>query len=219
MIFFNDYLNNNLLVIILVVSLVTMFIAGISATLETDFKKIVAFSTLSQIGILFFMLSVNKKTICLFHLYSHAFFKRILFIGVGVVLHTSISSQEARDMLKSRAGRAVRVICISVSALNLIGIFFLGGFFSKDIFLMLSFSSLINFIFLVILFSILTLTFFYSIKMVFYIMGMSKKNNKDISGLVVIPQSILMIFSCVIGVFYLSNIKILKEMRIIGPMT
>ena len=45
-----------------------------------------------------------------------------------------------RDMLKSRAGRAVRVICISVSALNLIGIFFLGGFFSKDIFLMLSFS-------------------------------------------------------------------------------
>ena len=55
--------------------------------------------------------------------------------------------------------------------------------------------------------------------MVFYIMGMSKKNNKDISGLVVIPQSILMIFSCVIGVFYLSNIKILKEMRIIGPMT
>ena len=97
--FFNDYLNNNLLVIILVVSLVTMFIAGISATLETDFKKIVAFSTLSQIGILFFMLSVNKKTICLFHLYSHAFFKRILFIGVGVVLHTSISSQEARDMV------------------------------------------------------------------------------------------------------------------------
>ena len=53
LIFFNDYLNNNLLVIILVVSLVTMFIAGISATLETDFKKIVAFSTLSQIGILF----------------------------------------------------------------------------------------------------------------------------------------------------------------------
>ena len=89
-------------ILIFILSLLTIFIRGLRAILEIDFKKIVAFRTLSQVGFLFLIISNIKYTLIIFHLFSHAFFKRILFISVGRILHSSNSSQDVREFIKNK---------------------------------------------------------------------------------------------------------------------
>jgi NADH-quinone oxidoreductase subunit L len=78
----------------MMLGLVTICAAGLTATQEIDFKKLVALSTLRQIGILFFILGLGRKWLTLFHLMSHAFFKRCLFLTIGGSLHFLFSQQD-----------------------------------------------------------------------------------------------------------------------------
>ena len=110
------------------IGLLTIFLRGIRAILERDFKKIVAFRTLSQVGFLFLIISNIKFILCFFHLFSHAFFKRILFISVGRILHSSSGRQEARRFLKIHKNRIRTIFLILLRIFNLIGLFFLRGF-------------------------------------------------------------------------------------------
>ncbi len=80
--------------ILFFIGIFTIFIAGLAALIEIDFKKLVALSTLSQIGILFFILGLGRKWLTIFHLISHAFFKRCLFLVVGRGLHFIFSQQD-----------------------------------------------------------------------------------------------------------------------------
>lgn len=147
------------------VGLLTILFAGLGAINEIDFKKIVALSTLSQIGMLFFSLGVQNKWICLVHLCSHAFFKRLLFLIVGAYLHFILCQQDKRKFSFTQMHRFMVFLTITTTLLSLCGLFFLAGFFSKDIifeFYTKRVRSLPLFsIFLVGLF----LTFFYSLRL------------------------------------------------------
>jgi len=79
----------------------TLLFGSFSALLDSDFKKVIAFSTLRQLGLLIILFSSGNLIVVLFHLISHAFFKRILFINVGIMIHNSFSNQS--KMLFSRS--------------------------------------------------------------------------------------------------------------------
>ena len=117
---------------LVLIGLVTMFLAGVSAINEIDFKKIVALSTLSQIGVLFFRLGLGNKWLCVIHLCSHAFFKRLLFLSVGGFLHFMFCQQDKRAF-SFRGVSLFVLLTLLVTLLSLCGILFFSGFFSKDL--------------------------------------------------------------------------------------
>ena len=163
--FFSFFLNKIILKIFFFFSLLTIFFAGILGIYEKDFKKLVAFSTISQIGFLFLILSNLKIFLTFFHLFSHAFFKRLLFLRVGSILHSSNSDQETRRFFKNLNLNFFVKLNINLTSFNLIGLFFLRGFFSKDIFIINNFKIFNFFFFFIIL---IFLTFFYSLKIFFF---------------------------------------------------
>jgi len=109
-----------------------MLMAGTAACIEIDVKKIVALSTLSQLGVMMISLSLYQKDMCFFHLIVHAMFKALLFIRVGVVIHILYGSQEFRSFNNLRKMVILPVRLLSISRIALIGFPFLSGFYRKD---------------------------------------------------------------------------------------
>lgn len=107
----------------------TILIARIAAIMDYDVKKIIAFSTLSQIGFMVFALSIGLSRLAFLHLLRHAFFKANLFIGSGYYLMYSNHSQDIRLIV---VGRDLVKISIIVRIISLKGLCFLCGFYSKD---------------------------------------------------------------------------------------
>lgn len=115
------------------VALFTISMAGFRACFEVDLKKVVALSTLSQLGVIMFSLRMGLYVLAFFHLMSHALFKALIFIRVGRVIHGFKDSQELRDI----SGLWVRMPLTSgrlvLARLSLMGLPFLRGFYSKDL--------------------------------------------------------------------------------------
>jgi len=107
---------------------ITLIIAGFCAVVERDMKKVIALRTLSQLGVMFVTLGVNEKSTCFFHLLSHAFFKALIFICVGVRIHTVYGTQDFRSF---RGMHILHIVLLLVSSLSLLGFVFLSGFYSK----------------------------------------------------------------------------------------
>lgn len=118
---------------LLVVSLVTVLVSGVGACVEVDLKKVVALSTLSQLGVMMFALGIGAYELAFFHLVTHALFKALLFLRVGRVIHSSSGSQELRDIGGLRARIPCSRACWFLSSMCLMGIPFLRGFYSKDL--------------------------------------------------------------------------------------
>nr|YP_009333639.1 NADH dehydrogenase subunit 5 [Monema flavescens]AOV94108.1 NADH dehydrogenase subunit 5 [Monema flavescens]ATO90161.1 NADH dehydrogenase subunit 5 [Monema flavescens] len=167
---------NNLLVdmlfikILLLLSGLTMFMAGISANYEFDLKKIIALSTLSQLGLMMSILSMGMPNLAFFHLLTHAMFKALLFMCAGMIIHMMMDIQDIRFMGGMSFFMPLTCLCMLISNLALCGIPFLAGFYSKDMILeMVSLSSL-NF-FVYFLYYISTgLTMFYTIRLLMYLL-------------------------------------------------
>ena len=117
---------------ILPVGSLTMVIAGICACAELDIKKIVALSTLSQLGVMMVSISVYQKELCFFHLFTHALFKALIFMSVGICIHSFYGSQDFRRFSNSRLLPWASSYLL-VSSFSLIGIPFLSGFYRKDL--------------------------------------------------------------------------------------
>ena len=120
---------------ILALGLLTILMAGAAAVLELDIKKIIALSTLRQLGVIFFSLGAGQPFIAFFHLISHAYFKAMLFIAAGAIIHRVKDYQDLRKI--GRASRnlpRLAAICL-VRNLSLCGFPFLSGFYSKDLIL------------------------------------------------------------------------------------
>jgi NADH-ubiquinone oxidoreductase chain 5 len=149
-------------------SVITIFIAGLGALFEIDIKKIIALSTLRQLGIIIIILSLGFLNLSFFHLLTHALFKAILFLCAGVFIHGINSFQDIRYIgLLYKISPSLRII-IGLASLSLSGFPFLRGFFSKDI--ILEFSYFTNgriFIILLILVATL-LTGLYSLRLIYY---------------------------------------------------
>jgi len=111
--------------------IITLLVARFSALIETDAKKMVALSTLSQLGLMFIALALGIPMICYFHILIHALAKANLFIVVGRLLHTRFSQQDSRIISSGTIG-PLFTISIITRLLRLVGFVFIAGFFSKE---------------------------------------------------------------------------------------
>nr|UJM44293.1 NADH dehydrogenase subunit 5 [Mytilopsis leucophaeata] len=118
---------------LMVSSTMTLLMAGMSATMESDLKKIVALSTLSQLGVMLFALSNSIQNICFFHLITHAYFKATMFLCVGTLIFTGSGLQDYRFAGKSWYKMPVVSSWLIVCCSCLSGLPFTSGFFSKDL--------------------------------------------------------------------------------------
>lgn len=117
---------------LIVLGSVTIVIAGFCACAEIDIKKIVALRTLSQLGVIVVGLSLSLKNLCFFHLITHAIFKALLFICVGVGIHTIFGRQDFRSFSVLNKISSWPTFFLVISNFSLLGFPFLSGFFRKD---------------------------------------------------------------------------------------
>nr|YP_010507214.1 NADH dehydrogenase subunit 5 [Amara ovata]UXF64365.1 NADH dehydrogenase subunit 5 [Amara ovata] len=165
---FNVILNENLSLFLLFISTLTMFMAGLGANFEFDLKKIIALSTLSQLGLMMSILSMGNYKLAFFHLLTHALFKALLFMCAGAIIHNLKDMQDIRFMGNLMVHMPLTCICMNVSNLALCGMPFLAGFYSKDMILEIVCMNYLN-IFIFILFFISTgLTVCYSFRLCYY---------------------------------------------------
>lgn len=118
-----------------VIGILTILIAGLSAMFEDDIKKIVALSTLRQLGVIMMVLGAYKPLLAYYHLMLHAYFKAILFMCAGYTIHSIKDYQDIRTMGIANNNMPFIVNIIIVSNLRLCGLPFMRGFYSKDIIL------------------------------------------------------------------------------------
>nr|QZP41172.1 NADH dehydrogenase subunit 5 [Geoscapheus dilatatus] len=155
---------------LLLISSLTMFMAGIGANFEFDLKKIIALSTLSQLGLMMSIMSLGFAGLAFFHLLTHALFKALLFMCAGVVIHSMKDSQDIRFMGNLPFQMPLTSSCLMISNFALCGMPFLAGFYSKDLILeMVSFSYLNILGFFLFYFST-GLTVCYSYRLFYYSM-------------------------------------------------
>lgn len=153
---------------LLIISCLTMFIAGLGANFEYDLKKIIALSTLRQLGVILRILSLGYADLAFFHLLRHALFKALLFICAGVVIHRVGGYQDIRFIGNLVKFIPLTVSYITISNLALCGFPFIAGFYSKDIILEVAFIRRINFIALILYIMATGLTVIYTIRLIFY---------------------------------------------------
>nr|AFV08617.1 NADH dehydrogenase subunit 5 [Pollenia rudis] len=163
----NSWMGN----LLLLLSGLTMFMAGLGANYEFDLKKIVALSTLSQLGLMMSILSMGFYKLAFFHLLTHALFKALLFMCAGAIIHNMNNSQDIRLMGSLSFMMPLTSSCFNVANLALCGMPFLAGFYSKDLILeIVSFSYMNIFSFFLYFFST-GLTVCYSFRLVYYTMS------------------------------------------------
>lgn len=154
--------------ILLLISGLTIFIAGLGANFEFDLKKIIALSTLSQLGLIMRILSLGFFKLAFFHLLTHALFKALLFICAGSIIHNIKNSQDIRDIGSLINFMPYTIICINIANLALCGFPFLAGFYSKDIILEIVLISYINLFSFFLFFFSTGLTVSYSFRLFYY---------------------------------------------------
>lgn len=118
--------------VLVYIGVLTSCLAGFSACLEFDSKKVVALSTLSQLGIIVTGLGLGLRSLVFSHLLSHAVFKALLFLCVGCFIHTQYGSQELRQGQTLVSGSCFGFVTFTVSLLRLGGLCFRSGYFTKD---------------------------------------------------------------------------------------
>nr|YP_010987694.1 NADH dehydrogenase subunit 5 [Psyllopsis discrepans]WON66126.1 NADH dehydrogenase subunit 5 [Psyllopsis discrepans] len=123
--------NSEGLLLVLIFSLITITVAGISALQEYDLKRTVALSTLGQLGFMMMILSLGHLSVSFFHLLIHALFKALLFMCSGAIIHSGSGCQDMRKMGNLSIIPSVK-ISLNISMFSLMGVPFSSGFYSKD---------------------------------------------------------------------------------------
>lgn len=118
--------------IIAIIGIATALYAAIVGVMQNDIKKILAYSTVSQLGLMFLALGVGSYVTALFHVLTHAFFKALLFLGAGSVIHSMKGEQDLRKMGGLRKYMPVTFITFLIASLAISGVPPFSGFFSKD---------------------------------------------------------------------------------------
>ena len=118
--------------LVTIVGMITAIFAASVALVQNDIKKIVAYSTCSQLGYMFFAAGIGAYHVAMFHLFTHAFFKALLFLGAGSVIHAFRDEQDIRNMGGVRKKLPYTYLFMLIGTLALTGFPFLSGFYSKD---------------------------------------------------------------------------------------
>nr|AKK32525.1 NADH dehydrogenase subunit 5 [Henschiella sp. PJ-2015] len=200
---FNNLLMNIDLKVLLFLSLFTMFMSGIGANFEYDLKKIIALSTLSQLGLMMSILFLGFYNLSYFHLLTHAFFKALLFLCAGMVIHNMNNSQDIRHMGSLFYHMPFTMSCFCISSFSLCGFPFMSGFYSKDLILEIYLMNDNNIFYFFIYYLSLGLTVMYSFRLIyyslnFYMMGYNMQMYME-SYIMNVSMLILVFFSIFFG--------------------
>ncbi len=197
--------------IVTVIGMTTAFFAATVAIVQNDIKKIIAYSTCSQLGYMFFAAGVGAYNVAMFHLFTHAFFKALLFLGSGSVIHSLNDEQDIRNMGDLWKKMPFTWLAMIVGTLALTGFPLLSGFYSKDAIIEYAYLSQSNIGYIATAVGITTalLTAIYSWRLIFKTFH-GKFNNKNIlkskikeSGLTItIPLAILILGSIFSGFLF-----------------
>ena len=122
--------------VVAVVGAITALMSAIIGCTQTDIKKVLAYSTVSQLGLMFLALGVGAYSTAVFHVTTHAFFKALLFLGAGSVIHAMSGEQDIRKMGGLRKALPITYLTMGLATLAISGIPGFSGFFSKDEILM-----------------------------------------------------------------------------------
>tara|TARA_B100000787_G_C16199283_1_gene303678 strand:- start:14534 stop:15511 length:978 start_codon:yes stop_codon:yes gene_type:complete len=131
----------SILLIVTVVGSLTAFFAASVGLIQNDLKKVIAYSTCSQLGYMVFACGLSHYSVAFFHLVNHAFFKALLFLSAGSIIHGLSDEQDLRKMGSIIRFFPVSYVMILIGSLALTGFPFFTGFYSKDLILEVAFSS------------------------------------------------------------------------------
>ncbi len=155
--------------LIAAIGVVTAIFAGSIAMVQYDIKQVIAYSTMSQIGFMFLAVGVGVFSVGMFHLMTHAFFKALLFLGAGSVIHRMAGEQDIRKMGGLRFVMPVTFITFLIAALTLSGFPLTAGFFSKEEIIMNAYHAEFgNFVYWGLAVIAVGMTGFYTFRMFFY---------------------------------------------------
>ena len=158
----------------------TAIFAGAVAVFQYDVKKIIAYSTCSQLGYMFFSCGLSNYYVAFFHLFNHAFFKALLFLSAGSLIHSLFDEQDMRRM-----GGNLKIIlpftyvCFLIGSFAIMGFPFLTGFYSKDLILEFTYSRYIidaNFIYFIGVVSAM-FTVIYSVRLIYFVFEVNNHFN------------------------------------------
>lgn len=154
---------------LIVVGRITILMAGCAAIMEIDMKKVIALSTLSQLGVMIIIIGAGIPFLAYFHLLSHAFFKAILFICAGMIIHNIKDYQDIRMMGIGLNFIPVILSIIIVANLSLCGLPFLRGFYRKDLILEIMIMKNLNILCILIVLCGTFLTVAYSCRLTYLV--------------------------------------------------
>nr|AUJ22097.1 NADH dehydrogenase subunit 5 [Tettigades limbata] len=168
--FSNIIQHMNLINMFMLLSVMTMIMSGIGANFEFDLKKIIALSTLSQLGIMMTIVMFGYPMLSFFHLIVHALFKASLFLCAGMIIHSFSNNQDIRMMGCLCYQMPMTMTLMNIANLSLCGIPFMSGFYSKDLIMESMCFNNINFAIMVLMYIGIGLTSFYSMRLSFFLM-------------------------------------------------
>nr|YP_011031449.1 NADH dehydrogenase subunit 5 [Eocanthecona concinna]WRB04599.1 NADH dehydrogenase subunit 5 [Eocanthecona concinna] len=188
--------------IFLMISCLTMFMSGLAANFEYDLKKIIALSTLSQLGLMMSILFMGSHVCSYFHMLTHAYFKALMFLCAGIIIHCMNDSQDIRHM-----GYLINCIpftcsCFCISNFSLCGLPFLSGFYSKDLVLEQLGYDFSNLYIFILFYLSVGLTVCYSLRLIYFCMSgasglppISNYSEDTIMMMSLIPLTVMSILS------------------------
>lgn len=202
--------------IIAIVGAITALVAATIGLVQNDIKKVLAYSTVSQLGLMFLALGLGAYEVAVFHVITHAFFKACLFLGSGSVIHALHGEQDMRRMGGLKKAMPITFITMLISSLAISGIPVFSGFFSKDEILMTAFHHNIPLYVIASIASILTA--FYMFRLMFLTFykefrgtAEQKHHLHESPALITFPLIILAILATIGGVISLPGHSWLNE--------
>jgi len=130
----------NALIVIAFAGAMTSFFAATTGIMQNDLKRVIAYSTCSQLGYMIFACGISNYSVSVFHLMNHAFFKALLFLSAGSVIHAMSDEQDMRKMGGLQLSLPFTYSMMLIGSLSLVGFPFLTGFYSKDVILELAYA-------------------------------------------------------------------------------
>lgn len=168
------------LMVLTIVGALTAFFGATTGVVQNDLKKVIAYSTCSQLGYMIMICGISSYSTSLFHLMNHALFKALLFLSAGSVIHAISDEQDMRKMGGLIKSIPFTYIMILIGSLSLMGFPYLTGFYSKDLILELTYDKYyIAFAYWLGSFSAL-LTAFYSIRLIYLTFIMETNSKKEV---------------------------------------
>nr|AYW52272.1 NADH dehydrogenase subunit 5 [Galerucinae sp. 7 ACP-2013] len=163
-----NFLNESLMILLVFISSMTMFMSGLGANFEFDLKKIIALSTLSQLGLMMSILALGEYKLAFFHLLIHALFKALLFMCAGNIIHSMGNCQDIRFMGGLIKQLPLTCTYLNICNLSLCGLPFMSGFYSKDLIVEVMSMNYLNMYIYLIFFISIGLTVSYSFRLSYY---------------------------------------------------